>query len=568
MTTMTWHYAPDPAAAPIRALAEALSAEKPFPEALARILVQRGVGSYEEARHFFAPSAGDLHDPFLMRDMEPAVARLAEARSRGEKVMLLGDYDVDGTSAVTLLTLCCQDLGIETIYYIPDRYTEGYGVSYKGVDHAQAQGAGLIVALDCGIKSLEQVRYAKLKGIDFIICDHHTPGTELPAAVAVLDPGRPDCPYPNKSLTGCGVGLKLMMALASRIAPSYDALGKYADLVTLSIACDIVAITGENRIIAHLGLAKLRSNPLPGLKILMDQSKDAREWDISDLVFFVGPRINSAGRLHHASGAVEVLLGRSQQLASLAEDLQESNDARKDLDRSITEEALREIAADPGYAARSSTVLFNPAWHKGIIGIVASRLIEKHYRPTVLLTETEGKLVGSARSVAGFDLYAALDACSEHLVQFGGHRYAAGLTLKAEHYERFRERFESVVAEHLRPEQRHPVLEIDGRLRLPEIDERFVRILNRMEPFGPENRRPVFCAEGVEVSSVMIMKEDHVRFTLEQDGARIEAVGFFMADRWRESESRQLDIAFQPAFNTWNQQTRINLRLKDFKPSA
>ncbi|RMG30444.1 MAG: single-stranded-DNA-specific exonuclease RecJ [Bacteroidetes bacterium] len=560
----------------IRALARALSTRQPFPMPIANILVQRGIKTYEQARYFFAPDKADLHDPFLMKDMQQAVDRLLKAYQQQEKVLLYGDYDVDGTSAVSLLSLFMEAWGMRFDTYLPDRYREGYGVSYQGVDYAQKVGAGLIISLDCGIKAVDKVKYAALKGIDFIVCDHHRPGSELPEAVAVLDPKRPDCPYPFKELTGCGVGYKLAEALHQRLralghtppAGDFDPFDTYCDLLTLSIACDIVPMLGENRLMAYFGLQKLRANPLPGLQAIMNQAEEQREWDISDLVFFVGPRVNSAGRLGHARDAVEVLTGKSNRLHLLADDLQSSNDTRKHIDREITQEALSMIASDRDFERKSTTVLYNPSWHKGVIGIVASRLIERHYRPTILLTQSEGKLVGSARSVAGFDLYEALSACSDYLLQFGGHKYAAGLSLKAETLQPFQAQFEQVVARNIRPEQKVPVLYIDHQLDFQHIDARFVRLLNRLEPFGPENRKPVFMASGVSVLHARVLKEAHIKFVLQQQGGQmLEAIGFNMAEKWEQIKEGPIDIAYQPIFNTWNQQTKINLRLKDFRTS-
>ncbi len=571
---MIWKYPPVLPPHRIQTLAQSLSTSQSFPEALAQILIQRGIQTYEQARKFFVPELKQLHDPFLMQDMTSAVERLVLALDKGEKVLLLGDYDVDGTTSVALWAQVCQDLQIPHLYYIPDRYTEGYGVSYQGIDFAQAEGCTLMITLDCGIKALEQIRYATLKGLDVIICDHHQPGETLPQALAVLDPKRVDDLYPYKELTGCGVGLKLAQALVAQLrtegfdlpSDDYDPLHSYADLLALSIACDIVPITGENRVLAYLGLQKLRSTPSLGLAALMDQATHDRQWDISDLVFFIGPRINAAGRLEHANAAVEVLLARSENLIELANALQDSNDARKDLDRQMTEEALALIEqTTPSEAA--TTVLYQSHWHKGIIGIVASRLIETYYRPTVLLTASEGKLVGSARSVPGFDLYQALEACDEHILQWGGHKYAAGLTLQPSAFEAFRNQFERVVTQAMAPELKEQALQIDASLPLEAISDRFVRLLNRMEPFGPYNRRPVFQATGIEVLESHILKEKHVRLRLEQNGYRLTAIGFNLAEKWERLPKGTIDIAFQPVFNTWNNQTRIDLRLRDIKPT-
>lgn len=572
---MIWKLLELPGREIAQTLAEQLSENHPFPLSIAEILVRRKILTYEQARAFFVPELTQMHDPFLMRDMDVAVERILEAQRAGQKIMLLGDYDVDGTTAVTLLSLFLSNWGVAYEYYIPDRYKEGYGVSYQGIDYADQIGAALIISLDCGIKAVDKVRYAREKDIDFIVCDHHKPGAELPEAIAILDPQRPDCAYPDKNLAGCGVGLKLIQAIMQALSEKgesfpqadFDPLQQYCDLVTLSIACDIVPIIGENRVIAYQGLNKLKSNPMPGIKALMDQAGDTREWDISDLVFFVGPRINSAGRLGHASSAVEVLMGKSLELTDLAADLQTSNIARQDIDRLMTEEALSMIASDETFPQKSTTVLYQPGWHKGVIGIVASRLIEHHYRPTIMLTESEGKLVGSARSVVGFDLYEALDQCNGHLLQFGGHRYAAGLSMKPEQLVPFQQQFDAVVAQSLTPEQRSPVLYIDHILRFPEIDARFIRLINRMGPFGPSNRRPVFISRKVEVRFATFLKETHVKFVFEQEGVLIEAIGFNLGATWRElGETGPLDITYQPIFNTWNKKTQINLRLKDIKP--
>lgn len=558
-----------------RELAGTLATDKAFPLPIANILLQRKIDSFEMARSFFVPDGSHQFDPLLMKDMLEAVNRIVTARKAKEKILVYGDYDVDGISSVTLLSFFLDDWGFDFECYIPDRYTEGYGLSFKGIDYAEQTGASLIITLDCGIKAVEQIRYATTKGIDVIVCDHHQPGQQLPNAFAILDPKREGCTYPFKELTGCGVGLKLIQALTRELQKrgypppekGYDPFMKYCDLVTLSIACDIVPINGENRMIAYHGLQKIRTNPLPGIRALMDQSNEEREWNVSDIVFFLGPRINSAGRLGDAKDAVEVLLGKSSALEQLAGELQESNDQRKALDKETTEKALEMIHADSRYPARATTVLYNPDWHKGIIGIVASRLIERHYRPTVLLTRSDGKLVGSARSVVDFDLYEALEACEEELLQFGGHKYAAGLSLKEENFVRFSEKFDEIVQARITEEQKTPVLFIDQSLRFSEIDARFIRLLNRMEPFGPGNRKPVFISSGVKVLHSVVLKDAHVRFVLQQESIMLEAIGFNLAEKWSHTPEGLLDIAFQPLFNTWNQKTRINLRIKDFRLS-
>lgn len=574
MTQTRWLFRPQASVEAAKELAESLKTRQAFPLSIAHILLNRNIDSFEAAKTYFKPDFREIHDPYLMCDMDVAVERIMKSCINNEKILLFGDYDVDGTTAVTLLSLFFDNWGIDFDYYIPDRYQEGYGVSYKGIDYAKEIGAGLIISLDCGIKAIEQVNYAKVSKIDFIICDHHTPGATLPKAVAILDPMRSDCKYPYKYLSGCGVGFKLIQALQPRLAVEgfHSAYGDkaplevFSDLVTLSIACDIVPITGENRTIAYYGLQKLRKNPLKGISAIMAQAKSEREWDISDLVFFIGPRVNAAGRLSHAKEAVEVLLGKNEALKALAEQLQQSNEERKSLDKLTTEEALQMIFQDETYDQKSSTVLFNPDWHKGIIGIVASRIIEHHYRPTIILTKSEdGNLVGSARSVAGFDLYQALNACKEHIQQFGGHAYAAGLSIREEDFERFTRKFDEEVTQTLTPEQKSPVLYIDHVLEFPEITDRFIRLIGRMAPFGPKNNKPVFVTEQVEVKHARILKEAHVKFVLEKDNCQIEAIGFNLAQKWENMGTGFLHIAYQPIFNTWNNKTRINLRLKDIK---
>ena len=573
---MRWIQRPTPDADLVAHLQQLLAKdETPFPRPLAEVMVRRGITDLEAARIFFKPELSQLHDPRLMRDMDRAVERLLHAFRAQELILLFGDYDVDGTTSVALMKRALEDLGFRVAYHVPDRYTEGYGLSFQGIDAGHRQGATLMITLDCGIKGTEKVRYASLKGMDTIICDHHTPGAALPPALAVLDPKRPDCAYPYQELTGCGVAMKLLMALVDEMRlqglplpdRDYDPLGRYSDLLALSIACDIVPITGENRVLAYHGLQKLREDPTPGVAALKAQARDERDWTISDLVFFIGPRINSAGRLHHAHGAVEVLLGKQQELIQLAQDLHDSNEARKDLDRSITAEAMAQAVANPAFAEAHTTVLYGPEWHKGIIGIVASRLVEAYHRPTVLLTRSNGKLVGSARSVPGFDLYQALEACDGHLLQWGGHKYAAGLTLEEERFEAFRQAFEAAVARHITPEQRNPVLYLDSEVNFKEIEARLVRLIDRMEPFGPQNRRPTFYTRDVEVSHVTVMKEKHVRLVLQQGQTLWEGVGFNLAEKYHALQGQRLDVAFQPFFNTWNQKVKLNLRLKDIKPA-
>ena len=570
---MKWLSTEIPVNSTILDLSQALATDQILPIPIANILVQRGMDSYEKAKHFFVPKKEHLHDPFLMKGMDIATQRILQAKLNNETILVYGDYDVDGTTSVALMSLFLQDWEIPFESYIPDRYTEGYGVSFKGIQHAKDIGAKLIISLDCGIKANDKVLFANKLGLDFIICDHHTPGAELPDAIAILDPLQSECSYPCKELSGCGVGLKLASGVTQTFvaaglplpAPDYDPVEKYCDLVTLSIACDIVPIVDENRVIAAMGLQKLRTNPSLGIKAIMNLSKIERKWDINDLVFFVGPRINSAGRLKNAKDAVEVLLGKSELLSDLANDLHDANDERRNLDTEITIEALKIIENDSTYAQKSTTVLCNPAWHKGVIGIVASRLIEKHYRPTVLFTATEDKLVGSARSVMGFDLYSALEQCSEHLVQFGGHKYAAGMTMMPENFPQFQADFDRIVAEKIQPEQKSPILSIDHELKFSEINEKFVRIVQKMEPFGPENLEPVFMTKNVKILDAATLKDTHIRLVLQHNNVSIGAVGFNMAQKFWDLQESVVHIAYHLNVNTWNGKNTIQLILKDIK---
>ncbi len=554
-------------------LSRELGVDRPFPISLANILVQRGIHSFESAKSFFVPGTSDLHDPLLMKDLDIAVKRLLHAKSSGEKILLVGDYDVDGTTAVALCAMCLRSWGLHIDFYIPDRYTEGYGISFQAIDYAFSVNASLIISLDCGIKALDKIDYARSKEIETIICDHHTPGEQLPNAYAILDPKRNDCPYPFKELSGCGVAWKLMEAfyqvLVKRkmIDPSMleSPFDTYCDLITLSIASDIVPIIGENRIIAYYGLKKIRNNPSKGIRAIMALDNRHRNWDISDLVFFIGPRVNAAGRLRHASHAVDVLMGDTSSLSLLAQSLDQANEERQHIDKYMTSEALEMISSDPKQRDKHTTVLFGPQWHKGVVGIVASRLIEHHYKPTILLAESDGKLVGSARSVDGFNLYEALSDCEDCLLRFGGHQYAAGLTLETYRLEEFRSKFEAAVSSRILPEQKVPILYIDHIINFSEIDDRFVRLLHRMAPFGPENPTPVFVAQGVSVIYHEILKEVHLKIVVEQMGIKFEAIGFNMVDKIDTFQHTKVDIAFQATFNIWRDRKTINLILKDIK---
>lgn len=504
-----------------RALREAqMEQEINVPPAISKLLVQRGIDSFEKAKHFFRPGLEDLHDPFLMRDMDLAVDRLQKAIAEGEKILVYGDYDVDGSTAVALFYgfLCRFYEAVD--YYIPDRYAEGYGISWQSIDWAEQNGIGLIVALDCGIKSLDKVGEAAKRGIDFIICDHHRPGDRLPAAVAVLDPKRSDCPYPYKELTGCGIGFKLAQALATaRGIPAGEVLA-YLDLVMVSTAADIVPITGENRILAYHGLQLLNTSPRPGLKALMNVAGLAGEVNITQVVFALAPRINAAGRIKHAREAVKLLLATAVSDAEdFAIEINRYNLDRRNFDSSITDEALVMIEQDEWLRNASSTVLYQENWHKGVIGIVASRCIEHYHRPTIIFTHSNGKATGSARSVPGFDLYEAIEACAELLEQFGGHTFAAGMTLPVENVTAFRLKFDQVVRERISPEQLIPSVSVDLEIPFSDITPKFYRLLKQMAPFGPENMPPVFVSHGLELyRNPYIMKEKHLKLEVHQNG--------------------------------------------------
>jgi len=536
---------------------------------LANLLVNRGIGDFQQAREFFRPSLDELHDPFLMKDMDKAVNRLAAAIAHGEKILIYGDYDVDGTTAVALLFGYIKSFYDKTDFYIPDRYKEGYGISEKGVVYAAENGFKLIISLDCGIKALGKIELAKSLGVDFIICDHHTPGIAIPDAVAVLDPKRKDCPYPYKELSGCGLGFKLMQAFATKTRQTTGEIFKFLDLVAVSIAADIVPITGENRILAYYGLQQINKNPRPGLKALMLKGKLEKAIDIGDIVFKIGPRINASGRMEHAKASVELLIAKdiddAMERASVVEEV---NSTRKNFDENITKEALQMIGMQETAGSSKSTVLFKQDWHKGVIGIVASRCIEQYYRPTIILTESNNMATGSARSVVDFDIYAAISACSDLLEQFGGHKYAAGLTLAVDKVPAFQKKFEEVVAEMCTELHTSPVLEIDGELHLDRINYRFYNILRQMAPFGPGNPEPVFCATGVYAENLRILKDKHLKFDIIQDGQQTNAtcIGFCFAKYYEMLNSKmRFNIAFEVRENTFRNSSRLQLFVKDIK---
>lgn len=550
----------------------ALQSELKIHPAICNILVQRGVETYEQARAFFRPSLTELHDPFLMKDMDKAVNRIVTAFMNGEKILIYGDYDVDGTTAVATVYSFFKEIYPAIDYYVPHRYTEGYGISTKGIDYAAENNFSLIIALDCGIKSNDKIEYANSKGIDFIICDHHLPGTALPDAVAVLDPKRSDCAYPYKELSGCGIGFKLIQAFAQQNGISEEQYLCFLDLVCLSIGADIVPITGENRILAWHGLRKLNTNPSHGIKTLIEVAGNKKEMSITDVVFILGPRINAAGRMDDAKHAVKLLIGVAVDLDTEANAFQLNtfNNERKDLDRSITAHALEMIGGDETLVKRKSTVVFHPEWHKGVIGIVASRLTETYYRPTIVLTESEGRVTGSARSVKNFDLYEAIYECRDLLIQFGGHRYAAGLTLQPENVESLTQKFEEVVSSRISEEHLTPEIEVDAILPLEDITPKFYSIIQQMAPFGPENMNPVFVTKEVKDSGwSKTVKEEHVKFSIrKENGEIIDGIGFRLAPKMDIVKSSAFDIAYHIDENEWQGTVRLQMQVKDVRESV
>ncbi|MEQ9402121.1 MAG: single-stranded-DNA-specific exonuclease RecJ [Cyclobacteriaceae bacterium] len=534
---------------------------------LAKILVQRGIDSFDQAKSFFRPSLNTLHDPFLMKDMDVAVNRLCDAVFKEEKILLYGDYDVDGTTSVSLMYQFLKQFTEAIEFYIPDRYTEGYGISEKGIDYANENGFKLIIALDCGVRANERALQAKKYGIDLIICDHHLPGDELPDVVSLLDPKRPDCSYPFKELSGCGVGFKLLEGFCQQNTIDKARLFDLLDLLAVSIASDLVPIVGENRTLAYYGLKKLNQQPSAGLKSLIKVSGRKNSMTITDVVFTLGPRINAAGRLSHAKESVNLLIGESTETEKFADNLNIKNNERKEHDKNITDEALEMIEALP--EGRKSTVLFKNTWHKGVIGIVASRCIEHYYRPTIILTESNGKATGSARSVDGFNVHDAIAECEELLEQFGGHKYAAGLTLSLENVTAFQEKFESVVTQRITDEQLVPKVVIDTILPLDQVNFKTISILAQMEPFGPQNLSPVFGTDNVVVrSEPQIIKDEHVKgFVSEVDGEKkYEFIAFGMAEKAKRiAIDKPFRIAYHLEENNFMQQKSVILNIRDIR---
>lgn len=576
MTKNRWVIAEKPTDEKIKHLCQTINVSEP----IATLLVQRGITSFEQAKSFFNPDLKELYSPFLMKDMEKAVKRLSDAIEKEEKILIYGDYDVDGTTAVSLFFTFLRQITPHCDYYVPDRFTEGYGISTQGIDFAAEQGFSLIVSLDCGIKSADKVLYAQSKGIDFIICDHHEPDmNNLPQAVAVLDAKRADCAYPYKELSGCGVGFKLLQALCLYNNWNLQPLYQLLDFLAVSICADIVPITGENRILTHFGIQQLKQKPKAGLATLMDiaglkKDEATKTFDVNvrSIVFGIAPRINAAGRLKHASAAVDLMLAETQQEAvELADALHLRNQERQTIDKSITEEALAIIQKE--YPNTASSVLFNPKWHKGVVGIVASRCIESYYRPTIVLTEYNGKITGSARSVDGFDLYRALCECDDLLDQWGGHTHAAGMTLSADKLEDFRAKFEEVVKKHLKPEQKIPPIYIDTVIDLQQINFKFFEVLKRFEPHGPSNMTPVFMTENVLDNGwgkAIGKNNAHLKLNVYQPESsqriHFDAIGFGMSHFLPEIQNNKpFDICYTIEENIYNGNRKLQLKLRDIR---
>ena len=538
-------------------------------ETIATLLIQRGVETYEQARTFFRPSLSDLHNPYLMKDMDKAVSRIEKAIENGENILVFGDYDVDGTTAVSLVSSYLKSFYPNVATYIPDRYDEGYGISYKGIDYADDNGISLIIALDCGIKSIDHVAYANAKNIDFIICDHHRPGDELPNAVAVLDPKRSDCFYPYDELCGCGVGFKLIQALAENRNQTIDDLIVYLDLVATAIAADIVPMTGENRVLAKFGLEVINSNPRPGIKALIQNVKK-KVLTITDVVFIIAPRINAAGRIKHGNEAVALLTEFNLEQAEIfASEIEQHNADRKDLDKQITIEALSQIEEN-NEKDKFTTVVYHESWHKGVIGIVASRLTETYYRPTIVFTKSGDKLAASARSVKDFDVYNALEACAEHLEQFGGHMYAAGMTLKEENYQNFKNAFEAEVQKTIPPDLLIPEISVDAEIDFADINPKLIRILSQFEPFGPQNMTPTFMSKNIKdtgYAKPLGKDDEHLKLFIKQNNSEgFGAIGFGLGKKLElVTNQKSFDAVYCIDENEFNGNVTVQLRIKDLK---
>tara|TARA_R110002051_G_scaffold232400_1_gene294125 strand:- start:13261 stop:14949 length:1689 start_codon:yes stop_codon:yes gene_type:complete len=562
---MRWTIKPNPEENQIKKLAKALNVDN----LVAHLLLQRGIATYEEAKLFFRPELSHLHDPFLMKDMDIAVERIENAIGNNENILVFGDYDVDGTTAVALMSSYLLTYYPNVATYIPDRYAEGYGVSYKGIDFAEDNNFSLIIALDCGVKAIDKVAYAKEKNIDFIICDHHRPGDTLPDAVAVLDPKRNDCAYPYDELCGCGVGFKLIQALGSRKGETINDLIPYLDLVATAIGADIVPITGENRVLAYFGLQVINTNPRAGFKAIINQIKK-NELSITDVVFIIAPRINAAGRMEHGQHAVNLLTETHLEKAvEFASGIEQFNIDRRGLDQEITQEALAQII-DNNEQEGNTSVVYKDTWHKGVIGIVASRLTETYYRPTLVFTKSGDKLAASARSVKGFDVYNALEGCADYIEQFGGHKYAAGLTLLEDQYENFKVQFEKVVSDTIDPSLLIPEITVDMKIDLKEITPKLMRIINQFAPFGPGNMTPVFMADNLidtGFAKGVGEGEKHLKFSVTQNGSSpIGGIGFNLGDKINVLENKKpFSAVFNIDENEWQGNVSLQLKLKDLR---
>ena len=567
-----WNYQP-PSQEQTEA-AKALAKETGINPVLCKLLLERGITSAAEAKRFFRPQLSELHDPFLMKDMSIAVERLNQAMGKKERILVYGDYDVDGTTAVALVYKFLQQFYSNIDYYIPDRYNEGYGVSVKGVDYAYETGVKLIIVLDCGIKAVEEIAYAKEKGIDFIICDHHVPDDVLPPAVAILNAKRPDATYPYEHLSGCGVGFKFMQAFALNNGIEFNQLTPLLDLVAVSVASDIVPIMGENRVLTYHGLKQLNSNPSVGLKAIIDIcGLSEKEITVGDIVFKIGPRINASGRIQNGKEAVELLIEKDFSSAlEKANLINQYNETRKDLDKTMTEEANHIVDSLEGLADRRTIVIYNEAWHKGVIGIVASRLTEIYYRPAVVLTRTDNLATGSARSVSGFDVYKAIENCRDLLENFGGHTYAAGLSMKVENVEEFTHRFETYVSEHILPEQTSAVIDIDAEIDFRDITTKFHADLKKFNPFGPDNHKPVFCTHNVYdygTSKVVGRDQEHIKLELVDNKSNnvMNGIAFGQSSQARYIKTkRSFDICYTIEENT-HKRGEVQLQIEDIKPS-
>ena len=552
----------------VEALRQSLSISLP----LCNILAQREIDTFEKAKDYFRPQLSQLHDPFVMKDMDKAVERILLAIENNQKILVFGDYDVDGTTSVATMYRFLKKIYREERidFYIPHRYREGYGVSRQGIDFAKENNFDLIISLDCGIKSVELIRYACTLGLDFIVCDHHLPDKEIPPAIAILNPKQKDCNYPFKELCGCGVGFKLITALSQRLGLHENEYLCYLDLVVTAIGADIVPITGENRILAFYGLQRLNSSPCAGIKALIELSKVEKKFSINNVVFIIAPRVNAAGRMDDASKAVKMFIEDDFDMAKkYAEMLHSDNTDRKDADSTITEEALSMIANNSEMLARKSTVVFQSHWHKGVVGIVASRLIENYYRPTVVLTLGENVVGGSARSVPGFNLYEAIHACKEHLIGYGGHFAAAGMSMLPENVMAFSNKFEEVVSSTIDPNLLVPELIINTEITFRNVNKKFFNIIQQMEPYGPENLRPVFITRNVmNTEWTKVVKEQHIRFVVKNEGITLTGIGFNLAEKFYLLEMNQpIDLVYTIDENEWNEETNLQLKVIDFRLS-